>query len=349
MNNAASAMHQDESSRRQFLEEQLALELGWDLNLFHGAPFQVAGLSLRMRAEYAIVNPTAFSPPGPPRLNHLRLTKWLKFGNSVEQLHHLFYLAKSYRIRQIVLPPSTLFQARDLGEFQVTTASEDSAKLGLGLAGLFYYLEPFCRKRPTENLLESASRYVRPMLSDILQESDPRVQEQDLVLHFRAGDIFSHPVAHYGQPPLAYYLAAIQREKPSRTWLVFEDRANPCIDAAEAWLQRHGLEIVIQSGSLEEDLRVLLSARRLVIGQGTFGSSVAMLSTHLRRLYTFKSELWDDLPLPGLERIQAVDIDGGYTKALLSKNWTASPEQCALMLSYSAEALRFHHAASAAG
>jgi hypothetical protein len=344
VNDAASAMHEGESSQRQFVEEHLASELGWDLNLFHGASFQVPGLNLRMRAEYAIANTAAFFPPGQPRLNHLRLTKWLKFGNSVEQLHHLFYLAKTYKVRQIVLPPSKLFQARDLGEFEVTTANEDSANLGLGLAGLFYYLEPFCLKRPSESLLESARRYVRPMLSDVLQESDLRVGEDDLVLHFRAGDVFHHPVAHYGQPPLAYYLAAIEREKPSRTWLVFEDRANPCIDAAEAWLQRRGLEVVIQSGALEEDLRVLLSARRLVIGQGTFGSSVAMLSTHLRRLYTFKSDLWDDLRLSDLETIQGIDIDGGYTRVLLSKNWTASPEQCALMLSYPAEALRFDRA-----
>jgi hypothetical protein len=334
-------MHQDESSRRQFVEEHLASEFRWDLNLFHGASFQVSGLSRQMRAEYAIINPAAFFSSGQPHLSHLRLTKWLKFGNSIEQLHHLFYLAKTYKVPQIVLPPSNLFQARDRGEFDVTTASEDSAKPGVGLAGLFYYLSPFCLKRPTENLLESTRRYVRPMLSDVLQESDPRVREDDLVLHFRAGDLFHHPVAHYGQPPLAYYLAAIEREKPSRTWLVFENLANPCIDAAEAWLQRRGLELVTQSGSLEEDLRVLLSARRLVIGQGTFGSSVAMLSAHLRRLYTFKSELWDDLWLPDLETIQGIDIDGGYTRALLSKNWTASPEQRALMLSYPAEALRF--------
>jgi len=347
VNDAASAMH-DESSRRQFVEERLASELGWDLNLLHGASFQVRGLSLRMRAEYAIVNPAAFFPPGQPRLSHLRLTKWLKFGNAVEQLHHLFYLAKTYKVGQIVLPPSKLFQARDLGEFEVTTASEDSTALRVGLAGLFYYLEPFCLKRPTENLLESVRRYVRPMLSDVLRESDPRVREHDLVLHFRAGDVFHHPVAHYGQPPLAYYLAAIEREKPSRTWLVFEDRANPCIDAAEAWLQRRGLEVVIQSGALDDDLRVLLSARRLVIGQGTFSSSVAMLSTHLRRLYTFKSELWDDLRLPDVETIQGIDIEGGYTRALLSKNWTASPEQRALMLSYPAEALRFDRTGVAA-
>ena len=337
-----SAMNRNESSLHKVVEEQLALQFGWDLNLFHGAPFELPGLGLRMRAEYALVNPSDFLPLGPAPLTHLRLTQWLKFGNSVEQLHHLFYLAKTYNVNQIVLPPSKVFQARALGEFNLTTAgSDDSATLGLGLTGLFYYLEPFCLRRPTESLLESAQRYVRPLLSGVLQETDSRVKKGDLVLHFRSGDVFRHPVAHYGQPPLAYYLAAVERERPDRVWLVFEDRANPCIEAADAWLRKHDIEVAIQSGSLVEDLRVLLSARRLVIGQGTFGSSVAMLSTHLSRLYTFKSEPWDDLHLPGVEVVQGIDAVGGYTRALLSQNWTASPEQCELMLSYSTDALRF--------
>ncbi len=45
-------------------------------------------------------------------------------------------------------------------------------------------------------------------------------------------------------------------------------------------LRRHCPETVIQSGSIEEDLRILLSARRLVIGHTSFASSVAMLSTN---------------------------------------------------------------------
>ncbi len=172
-------------------------------------------------------------------------------------------------------------------------------------------------------------------------QPDPRVGPDDLVLHFRSGDIFQHPVAHYGQPPLSYYLAAIEREKPSRTWLVFEDRANPCIEAVEEWLRRHGLEAVIQSGSIEEDLRILLSARRLVIGHTSFASSVAMLSTQLRRLYTFRCESWDYFHLPDVEMIEGIDLEGGYTKAVLSQNWAASAEQRALMLSYPAEAIGF--------
>ncbi len=295
-----------------------------------------------MRAEYAITNPRAFFLPGQSRLNHLQLTKWLKFGNSIEQLHHLFHLAKAYSLTRIVLPPSKVFEATRMGEFEMVTAeSANIAELGVGLAGVFYYLEPFCLKRPTDELLSSVQRNVRPMLSDTLREPDPRVGQRDLVLHFRSGDVFHHPVAHYGQPPLSYYLAAIEREKPQRTWLVFEDRANPCIEGVEAWLRRHHLETVIQSGSMEEDLQVLLSARILVIGQTSFASGVAMLSTQLRRLYTFRCEAWDYLHLPEVEMLQGVDIAGGYVKAVLSQNWTASPEQLTLMLSYPAESIRF--------
>ncbi len=333
-------MLSNETSLGQIVEERLATELGWNLELFRGAPFPLPGFDLVMRAPYALMNPSAFFLPGQAQLTHFRLTKWLKFGNAVEQLHHLFYLATRYQIHRIVLPPSHLFQARAVEKFEISD-SESSAEPGVGLAGLFYYLDPFSLERPTQTLVSNAQRYVRPLLAESLRVADPRVGEGDLVLHFRAGDVFSHPVAHYGQPPLAYYLAAIEREAPKRTWLVFEDRANPCVDAVEAWLQKHRLEAMPQSGSLEEDLRILLSARRLVIGNGTFGSSVAMLSTHLRRLYTFKCQTWDDLRLPGVAMVQAVDVVGECTKALLSSNWKGSVDQREMMLSYPAEALRF--------
>lgn len=332
----------------ELVERRLASDLGWNLELFHGEAFQVPRLNRYMRVEYAIVNPSAFFLPGKSRLSHLRLARWLKFGNSIEQLHHLFFLAKTYNIRQIVLPTGKIFRSQKVEEFELIAEGEGNfGELGVGLAGVFYYLEPFCVEGPAEGLLPSVHRYVRPLLSDALSKVDPRVGEHDLVLHFRASDVFSRPVAHYGQPPLAYYLAAIERERPQRTWLVFEDRTNPCIDAAEAWLKARRLEVVTQSSSLEEDLRVLLSARRLVIGLGTFGISVAMLSTRLRRLYTFKSETWDYLRLPEVEMVQGVDVAGRYTLALLSQNWTGSAEQRALMLSYPVETIRFNGGAVA--
>lgn len=336
-----------EPNLSESVEERLATEFGWDLDLFRGAFFQVPGLDLRMRAQYAIVNPDAFFLPGQSRLGHLRLTKWLKFGNSIEQLHHLFHLAKAYHLTRIVLPPSNVFRTRKVEGIELIASDDaNTAALGVGLAGVFYYLEPFRLPRPTEELLSSVQRNVRPMLSDSLQEPDPRVGPNDLVLHFRAGDVFEHPVAHYGQPPLSYYLSAIERERPQRTWLVFEDRANPCIEAVEAWLRRHHLDTVIQSGSIEQDLRVLLSARTLVIGQTSFASSVAMLSTQLRRLYTFRCEAWDYFQLPDVEMVEGIDSTGEYTRAVLSQNWTGSAEQRAFMLSYPAEGIRFERKGS---
>jgi hypothetical protein len=71
--------------------------------------------------------------------------------------------------------------------------------------------------------------YIRTLVKTELRISDPRLQEDDLVVHFRAGDVFAGQNVHpfYGQPPLSYYLSAVEREQPSRVWLVFEDRGNP--------------------------------------------------------------------------------------------------------------------------
>ena len=68
---------------------------------------------------------------------------------------------------------------------------------------------------------------------------------------------------------------------------MFEGRGDPCIDAAEAALRKRGVEVLLQSGTLEEDLRLLLSAPRLVAGRGSFARMVAHLSERLRKAYFF--------------------------------------------------------------
>ena len=111
------------------------------------------------------------------------------------------------------------------------------------------------------------------------------------MLHVRAGDVFRFwrpPHSGYAQPPLSYYLEAVEREQPARVWLVFEDRCNPCIPAAQMALQERGVEVLLQSGTLAEDLRLLLSATRLVAGRGSFAHMIAQLSERLRKVYFFE-------------------------------------------------------------
>ena len=184
--------------------------------------------------------------------------------------------------------------------------------------------------------------YIRPLVRPEFRIPDMRVRPDDLILHFRAGDVFTGKVhSNYGQPPLSYYLAAVEREQPARVWLVFEDRSNPCIDAAEAALSQRGMEVVLQSGSLDEDLRVLLSARRIVAGRGSFVHMVSHLSDYLSKIYFFERGTCESVRRLGIQVVKSTDAQGEFKAGLLNRKWRNAPEQRALMLSYPAERLTF--------
>jgi len=153
--------------------------------------------------------------------------------------------------------------------------------------------------------------------------------------------VFRKPHPSYAQPPLSYYIAAVDREQPTRVWLVFEDRSNPCIEAAEAALRHRGIEVLLQSGSLADDLRLLMSATCLVGGRGSFAYMIAHLSGRLRRAYFFERGGMEALRELGIAVIIARDADHEFKAKLLNNNWIASPEQRALMLSYPADNLAF--------
>ncbi len=190
--------------------------------------------------------------------------------------------------------------------------------------------------------------YLRPLLTRDVSVADPRVREEDLVLHFRAGDVFtgSKPHPAYGQPPVSFYLAVVEREKPARVWLVFEDRSNPCVDAVEAALRERGIEVMLQCATLAEDFRVLLSASRLVASCGTFTHMVAHLSKRLQCVYFFdRHDMFEQSDIEvfrecGVEVVTVEDAKGEF-KARVLAHWTGSSEQRALMLTYPAENLAF--------
>jgi len=212
------------------------------------------------------------------------------------------------------------------------------------LEGEFFNVMAFCLKSSAPEMARVFTESVRPLLVARLREPDRRITREDLVLHFRAGDIFRQtrpPNPGYGQPPLSYYLAAVDREQPARVWLVFEDRGNPCIDAAEGALRKRGVEVLLQSGTLEEDLRLLLSASRLVAGIGSLAHMVAHLSERLRKVYFFGKVNVEVLHELGVEVIVGRDADGEFRTKLLNSNWIGSAEQRALMISYPADKLAF--------
>tara|TARA_X000000950_G_C13895836_1_gene652753 strand:- start:1137 stop:2081 length:945 start_codon:yes stop_codon:yes gene_type:complete len=108
------------------------------------------------------------------------------------------------------------------------------------------------------------------------------LDDETLVIHIRNGDIFSGKSKYkqYVQNPLVYYEKLIANYK--KVIVVTESYGNnPVIEKLKDYSN-----VKIQSLSLEEDFRTLLSAKNLATsGVGTFGIAAALMSKNLNRLY----------------------------------------------------------------
>lgn len=138
----------------------------------------------------------------------------------------------------------------------------------------------------------------------------PKVTDHDLVIHVRSGDIFMgniHP--DYIQPPFEYYDYVIRKHNYNNILLLSEpDFSNPVIPK----LKETFPFITVSSGSLEEDVSIILGAKNLIIGTGSFGSMLSLCSFHLRHLYCFDRQnvYYKDCDY----EITVIGVDGAYPK-----------------------------------
>ena len=109
------------------------------------------------------------------------------------------------------------------------------------------------------------------------------LNENDLYIHIRSGDVFiEHPNPCLGQPPLNYYLDVIKSKKWNKIHVIAENDKNPVIKE----LAIRGYQY--SSGRVYEDMSVLMNAVNLVVGPGSFGQAVALISKKLKNYYAFK-------------------------------------------------------------
>ena len=320
-------------------ERKLGAHYKFDLPIFRGE----APVSPGDSGAYRIRNPvTAFLAR---RIGALRVCEWHRFGNSVKQLRNVFHAANALGVDTIhFVEEHPFFTGTGRGQPKLIWGGEERFPLAPTIEGSFFHLNALGLAPTPEDTFRILKDCIRPLVAPRIREGDPRVRDRDLVLHFRSGDAFSTPelARNHGQPPLSYYLSAVDQEQPERVWLAYEDRNNPCVEAAEAELSSRGLEVIMQSGTLADDLRLLMSARRLVAGRGSFVYWIAHLSTKLKRAYFLqKRGRMRSLRHLGVEVILAEDANGQFEGEVLKGNWQNSPQQRELMLTYPAEKLTF--------
>ncbi|MEO1002702.1 MAG: hypothetical protein AAFX65_06270 [Cyanobacteria bacterium J06638_7] len=329
---------------------------GLDLELLSGARTHRTSPQRPIRDAYGIhrggAAPTRQSgEPGLP-LSAVAVPKRLQFGNSVAQIGQAIAICDSLGIRHLHLP-GYWYLSRGRSHCRSGLMVRNRKRLNLRreelvLSGGFFHrlsLAPVYAGKP--NLLRIMHRH-RDLLA--LPKALPALAEDDLVVHLRSGDLFNNPHPHpgYGQPPLAYYLAILHSRPWRSVTLVFEDEGNPVIAALRAAVLHLDVPLRCASGSLSDDLAVLLSARTLVSGTGTFTSAVSALSRHLGTVYSFERR-FDPWGSPGLRTVALLDSRGSYVRRLMRRNWANTAGQRQLMLRYPQAAIVFAAAAPRQG
>jgi hypothetical protein len=322
--------------------EALAIRrMGWDVALFRGERAPDVGPI----EPYRIVHPAWVLPRRRDRaFDAIVVGAWAQFGNAVQQLANAIVFAGRYGASRILVPADhpIFLPTGSIGALRLAAGTiETPAPRETALAGRFFLCPAGAHRPDLLARYACAHRHVRALIRPAVLDPDARVGADDVVAHVRSGDVFTRKVPNpeYGQPPLAFYLGAIRATGARRVWLVYENLENPIITVLAERLRADGVDVVEQSASLVEDLRVLLSARRLVVGFGTMTDAVTVLSLRLTDLHVFGNHV--DLRAPGtaVSLHRTVDRGGRYVEEVQSDNWRSSPAQQRLMLDYPAEQL----------
>jgi len=294
----------------------------------------------------------------------LKLDHSGRFGNLLNQYENLIIIAEKSGLKYIQLGThelSNLPAPVTVGDLTFLPNRFPLPPGGAFLTGGFFdtapfepLLKPFYSGADEIERCRVTRKYIRSHLLTGLSIRKDHF-EDELTIHIRAGDIFAsdQPVIFgYRQPPLAFYTIVINRMLSSgtimRVRLIYEDRANPCIEALECFLKDKNIPFRCSSGALADDLSALIDAPHLVFGFGTFGYAVCRLSRHIKTLHYFAPELGGRYGLiPGIDRVYSVyDRAGGYIKAFEIVNgtvcegeWRNTPEQYELMRTYPPHAL----------
>lgn len=265
------------------------------------------------------------------------------FGNMTRRLAAALAVGDALQIGHVVVPPTAEFQGDifQKGKHRISQsqtlwlfAEEKSSNPVKVLHRIDFLVGPSLG----ESVLIPSIRKSWEALSSLMIPA-PRgsaLPADHLVFHIRGGDVFGpRRPSSYGQPPLAYYTAIIDSAPWSAVTIVSSDQLNPTVNPLVESCRSRGIPVELQSGSLTEDLGVLLTARTLVAGRGTFMPAVCGLSRVVQRVFYFHDKFSLYPPVPGLEIVRVSDLSGDYVRNVLSNNWSDSPAQREMMLEYS--------------
>lgn len=244
-----------------------------------------------------------------------------RLGNNIMQVYNAICIAKYYNYNVEIWEPHPFFPS---GYLTINPAfGKEAPKLFSPNSTEFF-------SYPDSDMIqhsfsEADFADIRKILCSIFQYPPERqIGPNDLVIHIRGGDIFSHnPHSGYVTPPLSFYVDILQSNHFDKVYLVSEDNKNPCIEP----LLRQFPNIEFQSKSLHEDVALILGAKNVMSSFGTMIAAILCVSNNIETWYRASY----DVKIRMLRcRMIETNLDEYHAKQL---PWTANREQIERMLS----------------
>jgi len=273
-------------------------------------------------------------------IDSIELGHFGKFGNSIKQLLNCMTFADHYKIKKVYIP--AIWYLKESKSFTVNNievvlkGSDKNAEDENVFVNQFFYLRRYFKLSGIESY-DYSKAYTRFKDMMIFEEEDWNVEPLDsneLVVYFRSGDIFHEPHPGYGQPPLSFYKKIIKSRQWSKVSCVYQDKSNPVIQPFIEYVSNLNIDIREVSGSLEDDIKFLLSSINLVAAPGTFTWSISLISENLKNVFYFNEIEVINFSEIRLNEIKFYDLSGRYIKSIMSNNWKNTMSQRELMLTY---------------
>ena len=252
-----------------------------------------------------------------------QIQRYGRWGNNLIQLIHAAQIAHVVGYRQIYIPMDFLLLTEPI-IWNGTVEIIPGEPLDFCTKGMFWklYLPPDVQdvhEVPDDFRLEYLRR-----LGVVKGDSST------LSIHIRTGDIFSIPHSMYGQPPCVYYKEIINMRQWRDVTVIAEDLRNPCV-------KQVANNVIMHIGrSLLNDMRYLLGAQNLVIGRGTFGLGLSLLSIGINNLFEFDNPHpdWGIYAQSHFVINKTVCLPTQEYRRVVLTNWTMSEEQLQMMVTY---------------
>lgn len=226
----------------------------------------------------------------------LKISQWFgRLGNNLQQLSNAIYIAEKTR--------STLSFPRHK---MITSSYFDFSG---GRSCKHQILSDFWNDKlenfavTIEEIEEKRSGILKNNILPLLPYKRKKL-DFDMVIHFRGGDIFrKNPHHNMVQAPYSYFRRVLEIQGVKRVLLVCEDNKNPIVPKLQN--SGSGIDFIYHSGTIEEDINLILNAKALALpGNTSFSRILAQTSLNLEKVY---------LPIPGNDpRLLKFDIEAVY-------------------------------------